>query len=570
MEEGASAYPFPVIGIDIGQSTISGCVFANNEYLIVSDSVTGRMIPDAIRFDNKIAFGDEVKAGSRDTSLVLKNLKNLIGLKNIPDEIINSLQGCSVIRDEQGIPKIRFENNVQDMNGEPSIYPEFAFALLLRHVVVQGSIAYGCAIKNAVIAIPSTYTLKQIHVLKKCASYIGLNILRLVVGPQAFTAYTLLSNPSFRGNMNVYDLGGDNFVFSSLCVDDDGIKLLATTKDTENSGYGIDDFFDSRLHESIDESVNHPFTIDAEQLKIDLSVNDIAPLIIDNQQYDITRQLFDQCFEYTWGSITHSLQSFIAQSPFPSPELQPVYVCGGNANIPSLQQAFMNLPTQVTMFMNSDQSIVTECLVLGIDLIQDNSSLQTIPIQNCLLHNLYYSFNQRGSYHLFNAFTPLQDCKKIINHIPSFLSSTKRIYICDSKDSWLGYFEIPVELIHDDDYGCYFHMDDSYELYMDIVIKDRKVLCKCEFHYYDELPEKDIQSFKLVNEYTDIVRRIIAEFSKPEYSSSENVNEILNIMSSNYERESVLQLYPLEDDSIITGQIQEFTQYYYEYYKNSI
>ena len=151
-------------------------------------------------------------------SSIIPNLivKEMIDFVNIPDEIINSLQGCSVIRDEQGIPKIRFENNVQDMNGEPSIYPEFAFALLLRHVVVQGSIAYGCAIKNAVIAIPSTYTLKQIHVLKKCASYIGLNILRLVVGPQAFTAYTLLSNPSFRGNMNVYDLGGDNFVFSSL------------------------------------------------------------------------------------------------------------------------------------------------------------------------------------------------------------------------------------------------------------------------------------------------------------------------------------------------------------------
>lgn len=569
MEEGACEYPFPVIGIDIGQSTISGCVYANNEYLIVSDSENGKMISDAIRFDDRITFGEEAKAGIGDTSLVLKNLKNLIGLKNIPDEVMNSLKGCSVIRDEQGIPKICFDNNVQDMNGEPSIYPEFAFALLLRHVVVQGSIAYGCAINNAVIAIPSTYTLKQIHVVKKCASYIGLNILKLVVGPQAFTAYTLLNQPSFRGNMSVYDLGGDNFVFSSLCIDDDGIKLLATTKDNVNSGYGIDDLFDSSLRESITD-INHPYTIDAEQLKIDLSVNEMAPLIIDNQQYDITRELFDQCFASTWGSIIHSLQTFIEQSPYPSPESQPIYVCGGNANIPSLQQAFLTFPIPVTMFMNSDQSIVTECLLLGIDLIQGNNAFQTIPIQNCLLHNLYYSFNQRGSYHLFDAFTSLQECKKIINHIPSFLSSTHRIYICDSKDSWLGYFEIPVESIHEEDYGCYFHIDDSYELYMDVVSKDRKVLCKCEFVYYDELPAKEIQSFKLMNEYTDQVRRIIAEFSKPEYEGVENLNDILSLMMSYYERESALRLYPQDDDSVVTGQIQEFTQYYYDYYKNSI
>lgn len=553
---------FKIIGIDFGTSTVSACVFEDNQCKVITDDETGRLIPSVIRFDSRVLFGENAKTNT-NSPLYISDIKSIIGLKQIPEEVINSIKGCHVTQDDKGKSMIQFDNRLEEFDRNPSIYPEFLLALIMRYIAIKGSLSARIQIEKTVISVPPSFSLRQIHAMKVAASLAGLKVLRVVTDPQAIMTMMLSQTPDAECKSVVYDLGGGEFHLSYLQKDKDHLTLIDSEKLSDLSGAVIDQTFAEYLRNIT--GYPEDLMAEAERLKIELSMTERATLSMNGQE--ITRDQFVDACEAIFDRIVDALEAFIDKNKIQFEEEDKLLIVGGNSQIMNLVEKFYEkcpYPNVITL-QSPDQLVASGCQVMAMDTIQEYSSFN-----NVLPCTLYYSANQKGAYRLFDKYTPLSECKKMISDIPKLLSSTNRLYIFDNTDSYIGYFDIPTN-IEDKDYLCCFSMSDDFEIKLDIVNGERRKICSCSLQYYDEVEESDIQIFSMVNEFTSQLRRIISCFSRPEFASDPNVSQLLQIMSQYYDQESSFRLYPDNDmKENLNTLMKEFSELYYDYYINEL
>lgn len=562
MAQEAAEDLYKVIGIDFGTTSVSACVFADNQCKVVTDAETGRLISSVIRFDQRVLFGEKART-STISPLYVSDIKSMIGLKQIPEEVINGIKGCSVTKDDRGKSMIQFDNPLPGFEESPypSIYPEFLLALIMRYVALQGSLIANLRMESTVISVPPSFSLKQIHVMKTAASLANLRVSRIVTDPQAIMTMMLSQTPDVECKCVVYDLGGGDFHLSYLEKDRNHLTLIDSEKVSGLSGAVIDKTFAEYLRQMT--GSQEDLIDEAERVKMDLSANERATLSINS--FEVTRDQFYDACEPVFEKIVNALKAFIDKHNFKFEGEDKLVIVGGNSQMMTIYEMILSEFPKGIILQSPDQLVANGCLVVAMDMIQETSSFN-----NVLPCSLYYSANQKGAYHLFDKFTPLSKCEKMVSHIPKLLSSTNRLYVFDNSDSYIGYFDIPTN-IEESDYLCCFSISDDFEIKLDIVNGEHRKICSCSLQYYDEVEESDMKTFSLVSEFTSQLRRIIACFSRPEFGSDPNVATLLGIMDQYYDQESSFRLYPSQDmTENLNTVMKEFSDLYYEYYNNEL
>lgn len=236
-----------ILGIDLGTSNSSICIWRNNNYEIIPDEFGNNTIPSIVAFTNKSRYiGQDAK---NQTELNPKNVfyevKRLIGRKITDTSVKNDqeLLTYDISGDQDGNILLHSEIDSKKFT------PEGISAMILSKLK---NMAYEYLKKNitkAVITVPAYFNDAQRQATKDAATIAGIDCIRIINEPTAAALAYGLYNRSLQKiqdddiNILVYDYGGGTLDVSILNISNGLFEVLGSVGNTHLGG--ID--FDKRL-----------------------------------------------------------------------------------------------------------------------------------------------------------------------------------------------------------------------------------------------------------------------------------------------------------------------------------
>ena len=275
-----------ILGIDLGTTNSAAAVYKDNEIVIIKSK------------DNKMS--DTVE--KMFPSIVYINKKNneiLVGLE-AKKKFVNHPQNTILeIKRKMGTQQ------VVDIDGD-KYTPEQISSFILKKIKNESEEFLNTKIKDCIITVPAYFNDAQRQATIDAGKLAELNVLRIVNEPTAAClAYGLDKlNYSDKMNIMVFAFGGGTHDVTTMSLENNKFRVIATSGDTNTGGCDIDQIIVDRLKQVIKQKHGFEITdplvaarlkITAEETKIYLSYNLAADIELDNILPDK-----NSIFEYTF------------------------------------------------------------------------------------------------------------------------------------------------------------------------------------------------------------------------------------------------------------------------------
>lgn len=181
--------------------------------------------------------------------------------------------------------------------------PEEISSFILKKFKQDASAKLGKEITDAVITVPAYFDAAAREATKNAGILAGLNVIRLLNEPESSAIAFVYGKIRQPETVFVYDLGGGTFDVTILKYDGKKAEVIATDGDHRLGGSDFDRIIvtyisNKALEDGVD--VNSDIQVlqnlkeEAERAKITLSTKDKTKIRVQNKQYEITREQYQE------------------------------------------------------------------------------------------------------------------------------------------------------------------------------------------------------------------------------------------------------------------------------------
>ncbi len=340
-----------IIGIDLGTTHSVASFYENKNFGIVLNHEGGRLLPSVVAFtkSNERLIGEPAKSQLiTNPENTIHSIKRLMG-KNF-SEIKPYLHeyNFKIVEGSGDSIKIKINNIL--------FSPEEISAMILQKLKESAEQFLNCSIEGAIITVPAYFNDSQRQATKNAGIIAGLNVLRIINEPTA-AALAFSLDLKKKSNVAIYDFGGGTLDISILEVQNDIIKVLATSGDTNLGGNDLDRL----LTNSIVNEINNEYNIDlhdnkmafqrileaSESVKKELSTLNSSeinlPFIANSDEgpihffKNITRKEFENIIKDKVEKSINICDLALKKAGLDHKEIDEVLLVGGSTRIPLVQ-----------------------------------------------------------------------------------------------------------------------------------------------------------------------------------------------------------------------------------------
>ena len=405
------------LGIDFGTTNSCLSVWYNNKPIIIPDSDGSETIPTVIEINsNKKIIGKEaylrknIFEKTQDTKstnniFLIYEIKKLLGKKfsELNKKELNII-AYNIKSDENDNIIIYDEYN--DINYHPT---EIAIHLIMSfknkaEKYLSTLFNQEIILNDAVISVPAYFNKNQREIIKNCAEYSNLNVLRLINEPTAAAiCYGLGKNSNTDENIIVFDFGGGTLDVSLLNIRDGVYEVIGSCGNNNLGGSDFDnkimeycilefiktnsidyDTFieniNNKNHENHRENVLQKLKYLSEQAKIALTDNLNTKIKINNfyenmnLNINFSRQNFNEICEDLIRIIIKPINDLLETCEFSKSDIHEIIMVGGMTRIPIIRyniEKFFN--KDVNYSINPDNVVSIGAAIHGYMLINKTS-----------------------------------------------------------------------------------------------------------------------------------------------------------------------------------------------------
>ena len=327
-----------ILGIDLGTTNSAAAVYHNDEIKVIkssdnkmSDSVE-KMFPSIVYINKK---SDEILVGIPAKNKYVSNPQNTI----------------LEIKRKMGTKE------TVEVDGD-KYTPEQISSYILKKIKTESEAFLNeKEIKDAIITVPAYFNDAQRQSTIDAGRLAGLNVIRIVNEPTAACLAYGLDKITHKDKMNimVFTFGGGTHDVTTMLLENDKFKVIATSGDTRTGGTDIDQVIVNRLKELIKEKYNKevddPSTearlkLAAEEAKIhlsyhlaaDIEMGEIFPDDDSTFEYTLSQEELEQLSMPVVKRVEDTIKTVLFDSRLGTEGIDKLILIGGQTRMPLVRK----------------------------------------------------------------------------------------------------------------------------------------------------------------------------------------------------------------------------------------
>ena len=327
-----------ILGIDLGTTNSAAAVYHNDEIMVIKSS------------DNKMS--DSVE--KMFPSIVYINKKSheiLVGIEAKKKYVSNPQNTVLEIKRKMGTKE------TVEIDGY-KYTPEQISSYILKKIKTESEkFLNEKEITDAIITVPAYFNDAQRQSTIDAGRLAGLNVIRIVNEPTAACLAYGLDKITHKDKMNimVFTFGGGTHDVTTMLLENDKFKVIATSGDTHTGGTDIDQVIVDRLKELIKEKynkeVNDPsvearLKLAAEEAKIHLSFHLAADIEMgsifpdDNStfEYTLSQEELEQLSMSVVKRVEGTIKTVLFDSRLGAKDIDKLILIGGQTRMPLVRR----------------------------------------------------------------------------------------------------------------------------------------------------------------------------------------------------------------------------------------
>ena len=327
-----------ILGIALGTTNSAAAVYHNDEIKVIKSS------------DNKMSASVE----KMFPSIVYINKKSdeiLVGIEAKKKYVDNPMNTILEIKRKMGTKE------TVEVDGE-KYTPEQISAYILEKIKTESETFLNeKEIKDAIITVPAYFNDAQRQSTIDAGRLAGLNVIRIVNEPTAACLAYGLDKITHKDKMNimVFTFGGGTHDVTTMLLENDKFKVIATSGDTRTGGTDIDKVIVDRLKELIKEKYNKevddPSTearlkLAAEEAKIHLSYHlaadiEMGGIFSDDDstfEYTLSQEELEQISMPVVKRVEDTIKTVLFDSRLGTEGIDKLILIGGQTRMPLVRK----------------------------------------------------------------------------------------------------------------------------------------------------------------------------------------------------------------------------------------
>ena len=327
-----------ILGIDLGTTNSAAAVYHNDEIKVIKSS------------DNKMS--DSVE--KMFPSIVYINKKSdeiLVGIEAKKKYVSNPQNTILEIKRKMGTKE------TVEVDGE-KYTPEQISSYILKKIKTESEAFLNeKEIKDAIITVPAYFNDAQRQSTIDAGRLAGLNVIRIVNEPTAACLAYGLDKITHKDKMNimVFTFGGGTHDVTTMLLENDKFKVIATSGDTHTGGTDIDQVIVNRLKELIkekynkevdDPSVEARLKLAAEEAKIhlsyhlaaDIEMGGIFPDDDSTFEYTLSQEELEQLSMSVVKRVEDTIKTVLFDSRLGTEGIDKLILIGGQTRMPLVRR----------------------------------------------------------------------------------------------------------------------------------------------------------------------------------------------------------------------------------------
>ena len=327
-----------ILGIDLGTTNSAAAVYHNDEIKVIkssdnkmSDSVE-KMFPSIVYINKK---SDEILVGIPAKNKYVSNPQNTI----------------LEIKRKMGTKE------TVEVDGD-KYTPEQISSYILKKIKTESEAFLNeKEIKDAIITVPAYFNDAQRQSTIDAGRLAGLNVIRIVNEPTAACLAYGLDKITHKDKMNimVFTFGGGTHDVTTMLLENEKFKVIATSGDTRTGGTDIDQVIVNRLKELIKEKYNKevddPSTearlkLAAEEAKIhlsyhlaaDIEMGGIFPDDDSTFEYTLSQEELEQLSMPVVKRVEDTIKTVLFDSRLGTEGIDKLILIGGQTRMPLVRK----------------------------------------------------------------------------------------------------------------------------------------------------------------------------------------------------------------------------------------
>ena len=327
-----------ILGIDLGTTNSAAAVYHNDEIKVIKSS------------DNKMSDAVE----KMFPSIVYINKKSdeiLVGIPAKNKYVSNPQNTILEIKRKMGTKE------TVEVDGD-KYTPEQISSYILKKIKTESETFLNeKEIKDAIITVPAYFNDAQRQSTIDAGRLAGLNVIRIVNEPTAACLAYGLDKITHKDKMNimVFTFGGGTHDVTTMLLENDKFKVIATSGDTRTGGTDIDQVIVNRLKELIKEKYNKevddPSTearlkLAAEEAKIhlsyhlaaDIEMGEIFPDDDSTFEYTLSQEELEQLSMPVVKRVEDTIKTVLFDSRLGTEGIDKLILIGGHTRMPLVRK----------------------------------------------------------------------------------------------------------------------------------------------------------------------------------------------------------------------------------------
>ena len=327
-----------ILGIDLGTTNSAAAVYHNDEIKVIKSS------------DNKMSDAVE----KMFPSIVYINKKSdeiLVGIEAKNKYVSNPQNTILEIKRKMGTKE------TVEVDGD-KYTPEQISSYILKKIKTESETFLNeKEIKDAIITVPAYFNDAQRQSTIDAGRLAGLNVIRIVNEPTAACLAYGLDKITHKDKMNimVFTFGGGTHDVTTMLLENDKFKVIATSGDTRTGGTDIDQVIVNRLKELIKEKYNKevddPSTearlkLAAEEAKIhlsyhlaaDIEMGEIFPDDDSTFEYTLSQEELEQLSMSVVKRVEDTIKAVLFDSRLGTEGIDKLILIGGQTRMPLVRR----------------------------------------------------------------------------------------------------------------------------------------------------------------------------------------------------------------------------------------
>lgn len=341
----------PVIGIDLGHTSICTAVFVNGRMEIIPNEHDQRTTLTLLTVSSE----GEVLVGETGIYESMMHPENaMLGVVLLPLLSQQPYDAETVLL------------------GDRWFSPRDLLAELLGSLKRNSERHLGVPVQHAVISVPVCFDDIASSAVRSAAASAGLEVLRIIREPSAaIIAHHLVRN-SRNSSVLVFHMGGESLAVSALTVDSGLMEVLATRTSYHASGRMLD----RRLEEHIFSQVHgiagisrHRIAVETERVKRSLSAQMTARWEIDDISAPVSRAKYEHITGDIFAASLLLVDTVLLEAGLERSTVDHIVLTGGCSRTPYLQSMLTEHFNRTPMSLHPDEVAAYGAALKGDELL---------------------------------------------------------------------------------------------------------------------------------------------------------------------------------------------------------